>query len=68
MADLLEWCLKMRMGTLLSEGVTASDLLRMRRIANAYRNGKISQEHYQMLQDLLPMVERVYIVKAARES
>ncbi|WOI29563.1 hypothetical protein [Sulfitobacter dubius] len=65
MADLLEWCLKMRMASLLAEGVTAPDLLRIRRIANAYRKGKVSQEHYRMLQDLLPMVEQVYIFKSS---
>lgn len=60
-ADLLEWCLKMRMGTLLNEGATASDLLRIRRIANAYRKGEVSREQYRMLQDLLPLVEKVRI-------
>ena len=54
-----------RMASLLAEGVTASDLLRIRRIANAYRKGKVSQEHYRMLQDLMPMVEQVYIFKSS---
>lgn len=61
LADLLEWAVKARLGDLLEAGLSHADVFRLRKVADDYRKGPVTEETYAASQELLPKLGGVVI-------
>ncbi|QBF32179.1 hypothetical protein [Thalassococcus sp. S3] len=65
MGELLEWAASARTKQLLDAGLTATDVMRLRRIGTRYQQGNRTYSDASFIWEILPALENVHITKPA---